>query len=123
MIKGGNFLDYNVLTDSHGEAHNVHAQELGILWVEAGVGITTLCWVGFSSVRIRASAPNIDTVVIPAPTAASVKATSTASSATLTNSAVMGSSSARDCCSRLRISLASCNSSVFDGSLPRVAQR
>lgn len=40
MFKGGLFLEYNVLTDSHGELHNVHGQELGILWVEAGVGIT-----------------------------------------------------------------------------------
>jgi len=39
MFKGGLFLDYNVLTESHG-AHNVHGQELGILLVELGVGIT-----------------------------------------------------------------------------------
>ncbi|MBM74545.1 MAG: cation:proton antiporter [Proteobacteria bacterium] len=36
MIKGGNFLEYNVL-DSH---NPVHGQHMGILLVEAGVGIT-----------------------------------------------------------------------------------
>ncbi len=35
MLKGGHFLDYNVL------AHDpVHGQHWGILWVELGVGIT-----------------------------------------------------------------------------------
>jgi len=37
LLKGGVYLDYNVL-DSHGDV--VHGQHLGILLVEAGVGIT-----------------------------------------------------------------------------------
>ena len=39
MLLDGNFLDYNVLND-----HNPsHGQHLGILLVEAGVGITVCC--------------------------------------------------------------------------------
>ena len=36
MVKGGNFLDYNALNPEH----PAHGQHVGILLVEAGVGIT-----------------------------------------------------------------------------------
>lgn len=39
IYKGGNFLEYDVLL-SHGEKPNPHGQHVGILLVEAGVGIT-----------------------------------------------------------------------------------
>jgi len=39
LFKGGNFLEYDVLL-SHGEKPNPHGQHIGILLVEAGVGIT-----------------------------------------------------------------------------------
>ena len=39
LLMGGNYLDFNVL-DSHDPAHGQH---LGILLVEAGVGITVTC--------------------------------------------------------------------------------
>ena len=39
LFKGGNFLEYDVLL-SHGEKPNPHGQHVGILLVEAGVGIT-----------------------------------------------------------------------------------
>ena len=39
LFKGGQFLEYDVLL-SHGEKPNPHGQHIGILLVEAGVGIT-----------------------------------------------------------------------------------
>lgn len=45
-------------------------------------GSSGMCTGIFSRLRVRARVPNISTVVMPAPTAASVKATSTASSTT-----------------------------------------
>ena len=38
LLKGGNFLDYNVL--AHDPHHPQHGQHIGILLIELGVGIT-----------------------------------------------------------------------------------
>ncbi len=45
LLLGGNFLDYDALFASHAHAHhgetiNPHGQHIGILLIEAGVGIT-----------------------------------------------------------------------------------
>ncbi len=40
MLLGGNFLEYDVLWPHHGHGPNPHGQEVGIIAIELGVGIT-----------------------------------------------------------------------------------
>lgn len=43
LILGKNFLDYDALWPHHGPGPNKHGQEVGIILIELGVGITVAC--------------------------------------------------------------------------------